>query len=148
MDGVGSLIDQILDSAVTPQVSERELRARKELIGRLFLFYREDSGQRADVYLDETFEIPLFWLYVAVRLVLRSHVYPGCPAIADLWRVARHAAGMDRQQYHAGRYLKPPRKWPPDGKRYAVVRGQFERVPERLNAIPGRSPMLLQAGED
>ena len=117
-----------------------ERQGRFKLLASLFEFYRErDYEHRLGVYLLETDEIPLDKLQLAVRAVLRTHKYPGLPSIADLWRLARAAAGMDREQYRAGRYLPPPREWPPPGKRYGVTAGSVEALPAP-EALPALGP--------
>lgn len=120
------LAEGVPGSGAAMDREERVSRAR--LISRLFRAYGNADAPRAEVYVDATAEIPLHWLAIAVHAVLRARVYSSLPAIGELWDAARVAAGMDRQQYHAGRYLPPPRHWPPPGKRHGAERGALESI--------------------
>lgn len=148
-----TLIDQVANEPHA-DLSPQEREVRFALLDRLFTFYGERSKphvrERLEVYIAETEGIPLDKLLLAVRVALRAHVYPSLPSIADLTRLARAAAGMDREQYHAGRYLPPPREWPPTGQRYAVTRGELEALPVPHSALllaPGAAALLLATGE-
>lgn len=88
------------------------------------------------MYAEETAEIPAWLLDHAVRHIIRSHHWPRLPVIADVWEAAKTLAGMKRERYRAGRYLKPESEWPPEGRRYAVTAGDLESID-----APG-APML------
>ncbi len=138
MDALSTVLRDVLDlSHETNERFRSELPLRRQLIARLFRYYREqDDPRHAEFYVDETGAIPLYWLAVGVRLLVRTQPWPRLPLISDLWRVARFAAGMHRERYHAGHYLPPPREWPPEGQRYAVPVGCFESLPASLAALP------------
>lgn len=137
MDELSDLIGQ----AVATEPAERlcdETKPRVAAIGRLFVQWREQDVRLADSYVFETLEIPLWVLGAAVSLLIRAHPYPRLPSVADLWRVAREYAGMNREQYTGGRYIKPSTEWPPEGKCHAVPVGEYE------DAI---APHMLSTGE-
>lgn len=127
-----------------------EFGERVKLMAALFSAYRETDTQRARMYVVETEEIPLDKLRVAVRSLVRTHRWPRLPAIADLWALAKEAAGMNRQQYHAGRYIAKPREWPPEGKRHAIHAGQVELMPtaDHVRLPAGMHPALEAGPED
>lgn len=111
-----------------PAPSAEEMRLRGAILMRLFEQFDAADADRCELYVAETEEIPVGFLAVAVVGIIRSRVYPSLPTVGDLWTAAKQAAGMHREQYHAGRYLPPPRTWPPDGQRYAVNAGELERI--------------------
>jgi hypothetical protein len=113
------------------------------MLATLFALYQADNAALAETYLRATFEIPLDKLRLALRVIVRSHHWPRLPLVADIWRAARCVAGMQREQYQAGRYLPPPRDWPPEGQRHAIAAGEFEAIGEGLPALTeGLRPML------
>ena len=129
MEQVDSILRQMLHGNPKPKPSDQEREARAAVIERLFKTYREKDTDLAAHYIQATEDIPLTFLAFAAIAIERSRVYPSLPATGELWTIARKAAGMDREQYHAGRYLPPPRDWPPEGQRYAISAGEFERLP-------------------
>ncbi len=138
MDDVWTLIEQMLKPEVQER-SSREQQARSVVISRLFASYRDMDEAAGKHYVIATADIPLPFLVLTVVALERSRVYPKLPTPGELWEIARKAAGMDRQQYHAGQYLPPPREWPPDGQRHAITKGEFE-------LLPGDPAKLLPAG--
>ncbi len=134
-----SLLDQM---AAEQPLDPREEILRGRLIARLLLVYSIADPKRCELYLAETRTIPVTHLHAALVAIVRSRVYSTLPTIGEIWTAAREIAGMNREQYGAGRYLPAPREWPPDGKRHAIEPGQFETLPE-----PESYPrMLLEAG--
>lgn len=133
----GELRD-LIDSVTAPSAAAlegEEARLRVSMTSRLFMAFGCDDRDRVRVYVEETAAIPLGFLALAVRSILRSRKYSSVPAIGELWTLARAAAGMDRQQYRAGRYCSPPRDWPPDGQRHAVNAGELEALPETTRNV-------------
>jgi len=147
MDELRSVLDQVIDGGATQRASAEVLEMRTKLISGLFAVYAEELGTRVDQYVFVTEEIPLHFLAVAIRGLLRSHHWNRVPLPADIWSAARYAAGMHREQYHAGKYLPPPREWPPQGKRYAVTAGEFEPLAPAIAIGPGEIMAQLGAGE-
>ena len=129
MERVDAILQQMLYGRPRPRVSDREREARAAVIERLFALYREKDADLANQYIRSTEEIPLFFLAYAVIAIERSRVYSSLPQTGEIWTVARRAAGMDREQYHAGHFLPPPRDWPPAGQRHAITAGEMERLP-------------------
>lgn len=146
MEQVDSILQQMLHDEPKPAISDREREARAAVIERLFAAYREKDADLADHYVQTTEDIPLTFLAFAVIAIERSRVYPSLPATGELWTVARKAAGMDREQYRAGRYLPPPRDWPPEGQRHAIQAGELERLPRDAGLWlgVGKQPALLE----
>ena len=145
MEQVDAILQQMLHSKPRPAISDREREARAGVIEQLFKTYRGKDAALADHYLQATEEIPLSFLAFTVIAIERSRVYSTLPQTGELWTVARKAAGMDREQYHAGRYLPPPRDWPPDGQRHAITAGELERLPVNACLLPaglGEEPVL------
>jgi hypothetical protein len=147
MENIRHLVDQLLGEMSEPDPQER--RVRFAIFHRLLTFYREandpDAKARIEVYLTETNHLPLDKLAVAVKLVLRTHKYPSMPSIAEIVALARAAAGMDRERYHAGQYLPPARDWPPSGKRWAIEAGRVEALDSpacRPELVAGVAAML------
>ena len=127
-----------------------EMQLRSTAIAKLCQHFRRDTTpESAEALLRATLEMPLYWLALTVRTVIRSRIYPTLPTSGDLWATGERLAGMHRQQYDAGRYLQPPRHWPPVGQRHSIHAGELEVVPAqqpRLAAIA--QPPLLGAGND
>lgn len=140
MEQVDSILEQLMQSQAPRKQDAQEVRARAAVVRRLFKAYREKDDDLAAHYVRATEDIPLTFFAFAVIAIERSRVYPSLPATGELWSVARKAAGMDREQYHAGRYLPPPRDWPPEGQRHAIEAGELERLPRDAG-------LLLGAGE-
>ena len=147
MDSVYDYIEQLMRPRQRDHFG-REIEARATLIGRLFMTYREKDADLEEHYAMATADIPLFFLASAVLLLERTRVYPSLPQTGELWNLARDVAGMNRQQYHAGRYLKPPRDWPPAGKRHAVTVREFEKLPgDPAKMLTGGSSLIQLAEE-
>lgn len=148
MDELRGVLDQVLDGAVPSRARVEEIELRTKAIDRLFTMHDEKPGTKLELYVELTEEIPLPFLLVAILGILRSHHWNRLPLTADLWTAARYAAGMHREQYRAGKYLPPPRDWPPEGQRYAITAGEFEPVSVvPLSIGPGAVPLELPAGE-
>lgn len=142
-----SLADVMAEIMGAPKMSREERLKRTRLLAALFRCFNEPDQQKVEGYVAATAEIPLDKLASAVGAVIRSHVYTTVPTLAELHQAAREAAGMHREQYHAGRYLPPPRDWPPVGKRHAIHAGQLERMPSAAAQLPAGSPGQLEAGD-
>lgn len=129
----------------------REEPLRRRMIARLFAAFAVADQRLADVYASETDAIPIDKLAVAIQGVIRSHVWASLPRIGEIWRIARAAAGLGREQYRAGRYLPAPREWPPIGQRHGVNFESFEPLGDgslsrgMLASIAGHAQ--LEAGE-
>ncbi len=141
MDELRGVIEQAMGEAnhmVAGKLRPEERKPRAHAIATLFVLYGVEDPVRASAYLLATEPIPLDKLKAAVQVIVRSHHWPSLPVVADIWRAARLVAGMDREQHKAGRYLRAPREWPPDGKRYGVQHGEFESLgPElAINSVP------------
>lgn len=96
------------------------------------------TKEQTRVYLNETQSIPFWFFRRAVQAVIASHKWPKPPTIAEIRAAAENLAGMDRERYHAGQYLPAESKWPPDGSRYCVNSGEYERANHDLLTIgPG-----------
>lgn len=141
-----SIIDQVLDCDVITDPRERPVRLK--LLAMLFDHFGEAHEPRLRTYVIDTDGIPLDKLAVAISAAMRTHRYPSTPMLADLWRLARAAAGMDRQQYHAGRYLEMPSDWPPSGQRHGVNLGSFEALPGASMALLAGARKQLESGEE
>ena len=131
MDELAEIINGLVHSGTSEPLTPAEVEARGGLLAKLFEYYRATSEadlRLLDVYVHETTEIPLDKLALGIKAILRSRPWPSLPKIADLWRASRIVAGMHSEQYHAGRYLPPPRDWPPCGKRHAIHAGEFEQI--------------------
>lgn len=101
---------------------------------------------KVNVYYRLTRDIPFHWFEVAIIGVMKSHEWGKAPSIAAIHLAAKFAAGMHRQRYRAGFYLPPATDWPPEGKRYAIEAGVFERAaPVAIG--PGEVALLLGSGE-
>ena len=122
--------------AVDPQ----EMKLRDAAVAKLCERFRESDARVASGLVADTLAIPVFWLALAVRLTIEARVYPSLPTAGDLWRVAKEAAGMSREQYHAGRYLPPPRGWPPGMSRHAIQAGELEAVRLGPGAVERLAP--------
>lgn len=144
MERVDAILQQMLYGRPRPRVSDREREARAAVIERLFALYREKDADLANQYIRSTEEIPLFFLAYAVIAIERSRVYSNLPQIGELWAVARRAAGMDREQYHAGHYLPPP---PDPGAAHAGDRtdadGASQAVGRRRRHRGPRAPAAM-----
>ena len=145
MDELRGVLDQVLEDASFGGVSPDEIELRTKEIDRLFTMHDEEPGRKLALYVELTEEIPLSLLIVSIRGILRSHHWNRLPLSADIWTAARYAAGMHREQYHAGKYLPAATEWPPDGKRYAVTAGDFETLPATLAIGPGELVPQLTA---
>ena len=127
-----------------------DAKERAAWMARLCRAYGETDSARAVLYMEETREIPLSILRHACKLVIRSRVYPSLPSIGELWQAAHQVAGMHREQFSAdgGRYVPPPRDWPPEGKRHAIHAGRYEPLAACEKLLPaGRAVPALGAGE-
>jgi hypothetical protein len=137
MDDLRDLISQAF-SEEPREISDEELTMRRRIVHRLFKSKSNTDSEAMRLYLEETIEIPVDKLAVAVILMIRSHRWPSVPSVADVWSAAREVSGMNREQYHAGRYLPAQREWPAIGERHGVVLGEREKL--------GRSPAQALLG--
>lgn len=121
---------------------------RRLMMFYLFKLFGVEDFTLAQMYLDQTDEIPLDKLRAGLRVLVRRYHWPKLPRVADIWLAAREVAGMHRQQYRAGRYMPAPREWPPEGKRYAIQAGEFECASRGLGtiALPNVELRLLEDG--
>lgn len=152
MDSLAEILDQIIVEPSPEAMQPDERKVRAVVIAALFSSKQKqcaDPTTTAKYYLESTSQIPFSLLVLAVRGLIRAHCYPSVPEVADIWKAARHLAGMNRNQYHAGRYIPPPTMWPPAGKRHAINANEFERLPDvsvALLADPKRAAAYLGAG--
>lgn len=151
MKDLKAVLDQLKAEKPREPMSEGEHKARVAVLFALFRIKdATDQTEKCKAYVDATAEIPFSLLVLAVRGLIRSHPYPDVPAVADIWKAARHLARMDREQYCGGRYLRPPTQWPPKGKSYGEVYGEFETLPRPAGAFLEAEPVrrfLLEAGD-
>lgn len=126
-----------------------DVGARVKVLAPMFLAYQDTDKSRMQMYVMETAEIPIDKLAIAVQALIRTHRWPRLPSIADLWALAKEAAGMNRERYHAGRYVPPTTEWPPAGQRYAVQLHELEAAPtpERLQLPVSMQPLRIGGGE-
>ena len=88
----------------------------------------EPTREQVRIYMTETQDIPFWFFRRAVKAVIGSHKWAKPPTIAEIRAAAENLAGMDRERYHAGKYLPPVTTWPIDGMRHAVNAGALERA--------------------
>lgn len=129
-----------------PRFDPDEHDARLRAVAALLARYGVSDDARLDMLMVDTADIPFGWLLIGMKRVLDSRVYSTPPQAAELRLAARDAAGMHREQYHAGRYLQPPREWPPAGQRHAVTAGEFEALPDRFDLPRVCAPRVLAVG--
>lgn len=156
MDGLNEIIDQLIAEPPLEPMEQAEINARTVTITALFaakglLKDNPDTKCRCRQYIDCTSEIPFGVLVLAVKALIRAHPYKDAPAPANIWAAARRVAGMHREQHCVGSgYLPPPKKWPPEGKRYGVCYGEFEDLPAISIAAlndPQRAARYLGCGK-
>jgi hypothetical protein len=126
-----SIVEQVLQELPADPVEAIEQKARRLVIGELFIVFEATSQEdraRLEAYLRHTAQIPFDKLSIGLTAIIRSHQWKSLPQIAESWCAARCAAGMDRAQYIAGYYLPPKTNWPPSGKRYAIHQGELEDI--------------------
>lgn len=141
------IINQTLASVKQPTERSAELaKLRAKMIATFFALYQTDNSALAETYLRATLEIPFDKFKAALRVLVRSHHWPRLPLVADIWRAARLVAGMDREQYDAGRYLPACTSWPPEGKRHGIHIGSYEPLSKALPAITAEIRPLLTEG--
>lgn len=123
-----ALVDGMLaaEEAFVPKPEEDH--ERKRMLAYLFKLFGEDDAVLAQMYFDQTSEIPLWALRLGLKALVRKYRWPKLPRIADIWLTSKEIAGMHRQQYRAGRYIEPPPVWPPEGQRHAIQAGAFEPI--------------------
>ena len=153
MDDLASILDQLIAEKPQEPMSEEEANARSAVITALFATKGTTDRASEDLALRYTMgtdDIPFRVLVLAVKGLIRSHPYKDVPALADIWKAARHIAGMHRRRHCPGSpLLPPPKKWPPEGKRYGVCYGEFETLPAITVAMlndPQRAKRYLGGG--
>lgn len=152
MEALRDVLSQVVSGGLEPtrKISPEQMRQRAIAIGRLFRAFGEADITKAEMYVEETLAIPLDKLETAVLALIRANVWHRLPVLGEVWRAARVVSGMDREQYHAGRYLPAPRDWPPKGQRHAVCAGTFEdlRSQPLVLGAPPDAPRLPAGGDD
>lgn len=152
MEDLAAILDQLIAEKPHEQMSKEEAGVRSVVITALFAAKGMTDDQSEDLalrYVMGTDDIPFGVLVIAVKGLIRAHHYKGVPELGDIWKSAWHVAGMHRERYHAGRYLPPPTKWPPEGKRYGVCYGEFETLPAvsvKALSSPQRAAKYLGGG--
>ena len=150
MQDLHGILDQLLAEDPRDEMNQDERTARAAVMCALFESKGDGQNTEGQVqHLEATAEIPFTVLVLAVRGLIRAHPYKEVPRIADVWKAARYVAGMHRERHHEGRYLTVPTQWPPEGKRYAVPYGEYEKLPAVSIAAlsdPKRAAKYLGAG--
>jgi len=145
MEKLSEIVEVVLGEGGVPTLCTYP-KARRKLIGELFKLYQISDVDALKDYVRWTQAIPIDKLAIAVAALIRSHQWPRLPLPAEIWEAARCAAGMNREQYSGGHYLKPRLRWPPFGQRHAINLdvGPYEPVKLALAELPESiTPELL-----
>jgi hypothetical protein len=148
MEELREIVECVLKDADLPPQTQEQENLRRQILGELFKVHSSTDTEALKNYVRWTQGIPIDKLAIGVAALLRSHQWPRLPLPAEVWEAARCAAGMNREQYRAGHYLRPQRVWPPFGKRHAINidAGPFEPVKVALLEMPPTiTPTLLAA---